>query len=307
MPTDPYEILETKKTATSEELQKSYRRLAKKLHPDLNPGNKQSEAKFKEVTAAYDLLGDEEKRAKFDRGEIDASGVTRPRERYYRDFADANESTHPYRRNDGFADLNGHGNDEDLFAEMFQRATSGRRSSRGADVRYQLELDFLDAVNGGKRLLTLADGSTVDVMIPAGTQNGQTLRLRAKGLSPAGGGSRGDALVQVHVRPHPLFTLSGNDLHVTLPISLIEAVQGGKVNVPTTTALVVMTIPKGSNSGAVLRLKGKGAPSANGQKGDIYVTLQIMLPDLPDAALEKFIADWQPAMPYHPRKGFDGQ
>ena len=307
MTTDPYEVLGTNKTATPEELQKSYRRLAKKFHPDLNPGNKQAEARFKDITAAYDLLGDVEKRAKFDRGETDASGVERPQQRYYRDFAEANATSGPYRRSDGFADLNGQDNAEGLFAEMFKRATSGRQNARGLDVRYQLDLEFLDAISGGKRLITLADGSTLDVMIPAGTQDQQILRLRGRGERPAGDGARGDALVQVHIRPHPFFTRKGNDIHLTLPISLIEAVKGGKLTVPTTTGPVVMTIPKGSSSGVILRLKGKGAPLAGGQQGDMYVSLQIVLPDAPDPALESFMSEWQPAAAYHPRSAMEGQ
>jgi DnaJ-class molecular chaperone len=294
---DPYQTLGVKKDASQDAIQKAYRRLAKKLHPDLNPGNKQAEEQFKAVTAAYDLLSDPQKRARFDRGEIDASGAERPRPRYYRDFADA--ASNPYASDAGFADFAGM---DDILSEMLGRQGRGNVRLRGPDVHYRLTLDFLDAINGGKQQLTLPDGSVLDVTIPPGTNDGQALRLRGKGRPGIGGGPSGDALIEIEVRPHPLFTRKGDDIYVELPISLREAVLGGKVNVPTPSGAVAMTVPRWANTGTRLRLKGRGAPRADGTRGDEYVTLKVMLPERPDPELEKFIAKWRPATARNPRE-----
>jgi DnaJ-class molecular chaperone len=296
---DPYQVLGVKKDASQEDIQKAYRKLAKKLHPDLNPGNKKAEEEFKQVAAANDLLSDPEKRARFDRGEIDASGAERPQQRYYRDFAEG--SQHPYTGDAGFADF---ADEDDILSRIFRREGGGDGTfrMRGQDVQYRLALDFLDAVNGGKQQLTLPDGSVLDVNIPAGTREGQILRLRGKGRPGIGGGPPGDALIEIDVRPHPFFTRKGDDIHVELPVSLGEAVLGGKVKVPTPSGSVTMSVPKWANSGRVLRLKGKGVARANGSHGDEYVTLKLMLPDKPDAELEKFVAQW-PGKDYDPRKG----
>jgi DnaJ-class molecular chaperone len=295
---DPYKTLGVSKNASQEDIQKAYRRLAKKLHPDLNPGNKQAEEQFKEISAAYDLLGDPEKRARFDRGEIDESGTERPRYRYYRDFADS-DAGDQYSSDAGFADFGGA---EDIFSSIFGRGARANVRMRGQDMHYRLELDFLDAINGAKRQLTLPDGSVLDVTIPAGTRDGQILRLRGKGSPGLGGGPPGDALIEVSVRPHPIFVRKGDDIHVELPISLREAVLGGKVKVPTPTGPVTMTVPKWSNTGTVLRLKGRGAPRPDGTKGDEFVTLKVMLPAKPDPELEKFIAQWRSADADSPRQ-----
>jgi DnaJ-class molecular chaperone len=300
---DPYQVLGAKKDASTEDIQKAYRKLAKKLHPDLNPGNKKAEEEFKEVSAANDLLSDPEKRTRFDRGEIDAAGAERPQQRYYRDFAQG--SQHPYTGDAGFADF---ADDDDILSRIFRREGSGSDRifrMRGQDVQYRLELDFLDAVNGGKQQLNLPDGSVLDVNIPAGTREGQILRLRGKGRPGIGGGSAGDALIEIDVRPHPLFTRKGDDIHVELPVSLGEAVLGGKVKVPTPSGSVTMSVPKWANTGRVLRLKGKGVRRANGSHGDEYVTLKVMLPDKPDAELEKLVAQW-PGKDYDPRQGMGG-
>ncbi len=295
---DPYQTLGVKKDASQDAIQKAYRRLAKKLHPNLNPGNKQAEEQFKEVSAAYDLLSDPEKRARFDRGEIDASGAERPRQRYYRDFADAGASG-PYTSDAGFADFAGM---DDIVSEIFGRQERGNVRMRGPDVHYRLALDFLDAINGGKQQLTLPDGSLLDVTIPPGTRDGQVLRLRGKGRPGVGGGPAGDAMIEIEVRPHRIFTRKGDDIHVELPISLSEAVLGGKVKVPTPSGEVTMTIPKWSNTGTVLRLKGQGVPRLGGTRGDEYVTLKVMLPGNPDPELEKFIAQWRPTTARNPRE-----
>lgn len=290
MPADPYETLGVTKDASADDIQKAYRGLAKKLHPDLNPGNKAAEERFKEVAAAYDLLSDADKRARFDRGEIDASGAERPQQRFYRDFADSGAAG-SYKSDAGFADF---GDAGDLFAEMFGREGRANLRMRGADAHYRLEVDFLDAVNGAKRQITLPEGEALEVAIPPGTRDGQTLRLRGKGRPGIGGGATGDALIEIAVRPHPLFTRKGDDIHVELAIPLDQAVLGGRVTVPTPSGPVTMTVPKWSNSGAVLRLKGKGVRHRGGH-GDEYVTVKVMLPDKPDAALEELIAQWHAA------------
>jgi DnaJ-class molecular chaperone len=296
---DPYETLGVKKDASAEEIQKAYRALAKKLHPDLNPGNKEAEESFKNVSSAYALLSDPDKRARFDRGEIDASGAERPRYRSYRDFADS-EGGSPYTNAAGFADF---GESDDILSEIFSRG-GGRGSfrMRGQDALYRLRLDLLDAVNGGKQQITLPDGAVLDVSIPAGTRDGQVLRLRGKGGPGIGGGPPGDALVQIEVAPHPLFMRDGDDIRVELPVSLGEAVQGANVPVPTPTGPVNMTVPKWSNTGRVLRLRGRGVPRPDGTRGDEYVTLKVMLPDKPDPELEKLVAQWPGAKAYNPRQ-----
>jgi DnaJ-class molecular chaperone len=289
---DPYSVLGVKKDASQEDMQKAYRRLAKKLHPDLNPGDKKAEERFKEVSRAYDLLGDPAKRARFDRGEIDEQGAEKPRrQQYYRDFAEG--ADHAYTSDAGFADF---GDAGDIFTEIFGRQRGGRGGNvrmRGSDVQYRMPVDFLDAINGGKRQVTLPDGSTLDVTIPPGVRDGQVLRLRGKGRPGLGGGPPGDALVEIEVRPHPQFRREGDDIHVEVPISLADAVLGGKISVPTPSGPVTMTVPKWSNTGTRLRLKGKGVPRPDGSRGDEYVTLKVKLPEKPDPELERLIAQWR--------------
>jgi DnaJ-class molecular chaperone len=293
---DPYTVLGVKRNASQGDIQKAYRRLAKKLHPDLNPGNKRAEEQFKEVSAAYDLLGDTDKRARYDRGEIDASGAERPQQHFYRDFAEGGSQ---YTNDAGFSDFAA----DDILSQIFGRGGRANVRMPGADAHYRLELDFLDAINGGKRHITLPDGSVLDVNIPPGTRDGQVLRLRGKGRPGIGGGPAGDALVEIEVRPHRIFTRKGDDIHVDLPISLREAVLGGKVKVPTPAGSVTMTVPRWSNTGTVLRLKGKGVPRVDGSKGDEFVTLKVMLPEKPDPELETFVAKWRGA--YSPRQAME--
>lgn len=305
MPTssgDPYETLGVKRDASQSEIQAAYRRRAKKLHPDLNPGNKQAEQDFKALSAAYEILRDEDKRGRFDRGEIGANGAERAERRYYRDFADADAdagaSAGAYGNGEGFADFGG----DDIFAEFFSRQRRGPFRRRGADVRYSLEIDFLEAVNGGTHQVTLPEGQTLDIRIPPGAREGQTLRLRGKGSAGEGGMEAGDALIALHVRAHPFYRRDGDDIRLDLPISLREAVLGGKVKVPTPAGTVVASVPANSSSGRTLRLKGKGVARRDGAQGDVYATLKIVLPDRQDAELKAFVAGWSAGKDFNPRQ-----
>lgn len=296
---DPYDLLGVARNASQKDIQAAYRRLAKKLHPDLNPGDKEAQRKFQELSTAYDILGDETKRARFDREEIDASGTAQPQRQYYRDFAQQGAGSQRYENSSGFADFEGA---DDILSAFFSR--SGRRGfrQRGDDRQYRLEVDFLDAVNGATRRITLPAGSSLDVVIPPGTRNGQVLRLAGKGEPGLDGGEAGDALIEIVVRPHPFFKRDGNDIRLDLPISLLEAVLGGKVTVQTPAGPVTVTIPNGSNTGKVLRLKGKGVPGRDGRRGDEYITLQVMLPDPPDPELEAFVSKWPAGRAHNPRR-----
>jgi DnaJ-class molecular chaperone len=300
---DPYTTLGVNKDASQADIQKAYRRLAKKVHPDLNPGDKNAEDKFKEISAAYDLLNDPDKRMRFDRGEIDASGNERPSQQYYRDFADQGGWS-AYTTNSGFSDFGDHSGAEDILSEIFGRSGRAGRRRRGQDVHYHLDLSFLDAVNGSKQSIVLPDGSTLEVNVPPGIRDGQVLRLKGKGRPGAGDGPPGDALIEISVQPHPYFTRKGDDIYLDLPICLKEAVLGGKVKVPTPSGAVTAAVPKWSNAGRVLRLKGRGVPRADGSKGDEYVTLKLVLPQRPDRELERFLAQWQPAED-SPRQSMD--
>jgi len=296
---DPYETLGVAKTASADEIRRAYRKLAKKLHPDLNPGDKQAEDKFKEVAGANDLLSDPEKRRRYDAGEIDASGAEKapPHARYYRDYAE--ESGHPYGGQGAYGDF---AQGDDLFAELLRRSAEQARRRPGADLHYELPIDFLDAVNGASKTITLPQGGTLNVTIPAGVEDGQTLRLRAKGAPSPGEGPPGDALVQIVVRPHRYFTREGADILLDLPVTVKEAALGAEVRTPTTTGSVMLKIPKRSNTGDVLRLRGKGVKTRRGA-GDERVRLKVMMPTGAEPELDAFLADWKPATDYDPRKG----
>ncbi len=301
MAEDLYSVLGVQKTASAGEITKAYRKLAKKLHPDLNPGDTVAEDKFKQISHAYSILKDPEQRGKYDRGEIDASGQERPQQQYYREYAGGPEGAR-YHSSAGFEDI---GAFSDLFGDMFGGAAGmrgGRRgggqfSMRGQDAQYHLDISFLDAVNGTKQRITLPDGGTLDVTIPAGVSEGQVLRLKGKGMPGLGEGSPGDALVEVGVKPHPVFKREGNDIVVDLPISFDEAVLGGKVEVPTIGGRVAATLPAGSNTGQTLRLKGRGVKG----KGDQLVKLTVMMPETVDDDLKSFAEEWRKSHPYDPR------
>ncbi len=295
---DPYETLGLAKTASPEEIKKAYLRLAKKLHPDLNPGDKHAEEKFKEVSSANDFLSDPERRRRYDAGEIDATGAERPQHRYYRDYAGA--AGHPYETQSGYADFA----DDDIFAELLRRRAQEARRARGADLHYRLEVDFLDAVNGARKEITLPQGGVLDVAIPAGIEEGQVLRLRGKGAPSPGEGEAGDALIEISIHPHRFFTREGDDIHLELPITISEAALGAEVRTPTPSGKVLLKIPKGSNTGTILRLKGKGVSRA-GKKGDELVKLKVMMPAQPDPALEAFLSSWKPETRYDPRQDME--
>jgi DnaJ-class molecular chaperone len=289
--TTPYEILGVKQDATQDQIRAAYRRLAKKLHPDLNPGDRTAEEKFKAVSAAYDLLGDPEKRSRFDRGEIDATGTERRAERYYRDFQDAGDN--PYECDSDFDDI------DDVLSGLF--GGGAHFKVRGQNVRYRLPVEFLEAVNGTTKRISIPGGETIDVAIPPGTHDGQALRLRGKGLPGRGGGRKGDAIVTIDVRPHPYFTRKGDDIEIELPVSLREAVLGAKVEMPTPAGRVVMSVPKGANTGTRLRLKGRGAARRGGGRGDVYAVLKVILPERSDPELEAFVKRWAAGATHNPR------
>ena len=283
---DPYQILGVSREATADEIRKAYRKLAKKNHPDLHPGDKGAESRFKDIASAYTIVGDEAKRALFDIGKIDASGAERqeqPARPSYRRHAEAHPGFKYERHSDGL----GQG-DDDLFAELFGR--HARMQAQGADVNYAFAIKFLEAVNGAKKRVVMADGRTLDITIPVGLQDGQTLRLRGQGLPGHGGAQPGDVLVTIQVKPHPKFHRDGITIRSVLPVTLGEAMAGTKLPVETVSGTVTLTIPKGSISGTLLRLRGKGVPS-NAGNGDHVVELQIILPTSPDDEFVRSIVE----------------
>jgi DnaJ-class molecular chaperone len=305
MSNDPYELLGLTKAATADDIKKAYRKLVRTSHPDLNPDDRAAEARFKSISAAYEILKDPETRARYDAGEIDGLGAERPQRQYYRDFAGAADNT--YQQGRGF------GTDTDpadIFAEILRnrmRASGpdfGDRgfSAHGPDVRYTLEVPFLDAARGAETRIILPDGQSLAVKIPQGTEDGQTLRLRGKGAPGIGGAPPGDALITVLVRPHPVFRREGDDIFLTLPITIDEAVLGGKVTAPTIDGPVGLTVPAGASSGQVLRLRGRGvAHTARKAKGDQLVELKIVTPPDRDTALRDFFTEWRKTHPFDPR------
>ena len=295
---DPYKLLKVDRSASQEDVKRAYRKLAKELHPDINPGNQEVEQKFKEISQAYSILGDPEKRKRFDQGEIDATGQETPfKGGFYRNHAGTRRGA-KYNPFDFGEDVNA----DDIFADLF--GARNRRVRRpGANVSYTVPISFLEAAKGAKKRIKLADGKTLDVRIPPGTEDRQTLRLKGQGMPGVGGGPAGDALVEAHIQPHAFFERKGNNVHVELPVTLQEAVLGATVTVPTVHGSVSMKIPAGSNSGSTLRLKGKGIKARESDEmGDQYVKLKVMLPERPDQELRDFIENWSRSHDYDPRR-----
>lgn len=307
---DPYKTLGVGRLATADELKKAYRKLAKKLHPDLNPGDKKIEGQFKEISAAYDVLSDTEKRRKYDRGELDDNG--NPRAGFQAGNPWGNTRPGPAGPGQGRArtakDFGiDEGDGDEIFKDFFGfgRGRTGLKM-RGADVTYRLEVEFLDAALGGKKRLGLADGKTLDVTLPPGTEDGSQLRLKGQGMPGQGGAPNGDAFVEIGVKAHPYFERDGFDILLECPISLPEAVLGATVNVPTIDGRVALKVPVGSNSGTQLRLKGKGILNAKSKlRGDQYVRFVVTLPAAIDADLEAKVREWAKAHPYDVRGKFD--
>ena len=301
MARDPYLELGVSRGASHDEIRKAFRKLAKQHHPDTNPGNKAAEDRFKVVSAAFDILGDPEKRKKFDAGEIDADG--REVMRGYGGGGGGGGGPWNQSRNaesmEG-ADLG------DLFSEILGRRGGGGGggfggfSQKGADVRAKLEIDLEDTIHGAKKRIAFSDGRTIDVSIPKGAEEGQTLRLKGQG-SPGRSGP-GDAFIELVVRPHTVFRREGEALVMDLLVSIPDAVLGGKVEARTPDGAVTLTVPKGANSGQSLRLKGRGLSDSRGKRGDLLARIVLMLPEKPDAELEAFAERWRKERPYTPKK-----
>ncbi len=302
---DPYQELGVARGATAEEIRKAFRKLAKKHHPDVNPGDKAAEEKFKRLSAAFDILGDIDKRRKFDAGEIDSDGRETARAYGPNPFAEGHGNAGGSRSaNFEGVDLN------DILGEMF--AERGGRgfagpgfggagfASRGSDVRASLEIDLEDAIAGAKRRIAFSDGRSVEVSIPKGAYDGQVLRLRGQG-APGRAGS-GDALIELTLRPHPIYRREGDTLVMEVPVSVPDAVLGGKVEVETPDGPVTLTVPRGANTGSTLRLRGRGLSDARGRRGDLLARLTVALPETVDPELERIAQAWRRERPYSPRR-----
>jgi DnaJ-class molecular chaperone len=296
---DLYNIVGVDRGASQDEIKKAYRKLAKDLHPDTHPGDQKVEDRFKQVSAAYTILSDPEMRARYDRGEIDDKGQERGGFRRHPGGGGPGGPGGP----GGFA---GGFNVEDILGDLFGGRFGGAQGQRarasGQNVNYEIAIDFIEAARGGKRRVTLSGGQTLDVTIPAGVADGQTIRLKGQGMSGLGGGPAGDALIKIGVRPHAVFARDGATIRMELPITLPEAVLGGKVEIETVDGPVTMTVPAGSNSGDTLRLKGKGLKKAGKKaRGDQMVKLKIVLPDDAKASLGDLIETWAADHPYSVR------
>ncbi len=308
MAEDLYDILGVSRGASEDEIRSAFRKLAKASHPDVNPNNAGASERFKKITAANDILSDPEKRRQYDSGEIDAKGDPR-RPQWSRAGAGGARRPSGARGFEGRAG-SGAGFDDfsfsDIFSDVFGAASAGARrdpqgfAPRGQDVRYSLEIDFLEAVQGAKKRVTLPDGGILDLSVPEGVTDGQVLRLKGKGVAIAPGSEAGDALVEIKVRPHPDFRRDGDDILLDLSITIDEAVLGGRVEVPTPSGRVQLTIPKGTSSGKTFRLKGKGARGKAGHVGDQLVTVRIVMPPEIDESLSYFFSEWRQKHGYDP-------
>ena len=302
MARDPYLELGVSRGASADEIRKAFRKLAKENHPDTNPDNKAAEERFKKVSAAFDIIGDAAKRKKFDAGEIDADG-----RETMRGFGGG---AGPFggggrgpQQQEGFENIDL----SDLFGEILGRRGGGPGgpgagfgAQRGADVRAKLEVDLEDVIHGARKRIAFSDGRTIDVSIPKGAEEGQTLRLKGQG-SPGRAGP-GDAFIELAVKPHPIFRREGDVLVMDLPVSIPDAVLGGKVEARTPDGTVSLTVPKGANTGQALRLKGRGLTNSAGKRGDLLARIVLMLPDKPDPELDAFAERWRKERPYSPKR-----
>jgi DnaJ-class molecular chaperone len=282
---DPYKILGVNKNASLEDIKKAYRGLAKKYHPDLNPGNKEAEKKFKEISNAYDLIGTEESKAKFDRGESDIPPQNNNQGNYQNNYQS-----------------NFEGNPEDIFESLFGRR-GGRninRKRKGEDHLYNIVIDFEESALGGEKLITLPNGKQLQIKIPAGIEEGQKLKLKGHGGTAMGNAESGDAYVQISIRPHETFKRSGNDIISDVPISFFEAITGAEIKVPTIDGSVMLKIPSGVSTGSKLRIKNKGI-GLDGARGNQIVTLKVVMPKIVDQNLQNEISKLEKDYSYNPR------
>jgi DnaJ-class molecular chaperone len=315
---DPYQVLGVSKSASEAEIKKAFRSLAKKHHPDTHQGDEKAKQRFQEISNAYDIVGDKEKRAKFDAGEIDASGNARGFDPGASGFRQGPFGGNPFGGGGGDREFHftwdnagGGGQQgfsaEDIFADLMGGRRGGgahsrnqSRAARGEDFSAQVTASFAEGVMGGTRRVVLPNGEQIDVKIPAGVKDGQQIRVKGRGGAGRNGGPNGDVLIQIQVAAHPFLSRDGNDLKMDLPVTLKEAVLGGKVPVPTLSGTVNLSIPPHSNTGRVLRLKAKGVPAHGDQEaGDLYVRLVVSLPDAADPDLTRFAESWPGA--YDPR------
>lgn len=307
---DPYTVLGLGKSASAADIKKAFRKLAKAYHPDQNKTDPKAKEKFAEANQAYEILGDEKKRGQFDRGEIDAEGKPRGFEGFHPGGARPGGGPggfHYEFHQDGGGGRGGF-DPGDIFSDLF--SFGGKRGGgaaharpRGEEVAANANISLVEAVKGGKTRVILPTGRTLEVNIPAGIEEGKQIRLKGQGHASPMGGEAGDALITVRIAKHPFFKVDGRDLRLDLPITLYEAVLGGKVNVPTLDGAVELTVPAGTTGGKTLRLRGKGLPGGNGPDGDLYVTLRVILPAGADAELSELMRRWEKDKRYDPREG----